>query len=218
MMGNRKGFSIFLLTVLSFSAVSSLSVIPRISRTGDAVIIDCKRKYLSFYFEYLAEFYVCIIFNSVADQDVAPYQVKDVYSEVADPEYVPVPPQFNPYSMVFQQQTRNSNGWSYFYGYPSLVAPALPAATSSRRQFEEDEGELEEDLSEIQLEKQGAPAPGPAPAPAAQCGRGPSAVPATRTSIAGRISYLSAYAASATAKKGAWPFIVSFIHLNLNRI
>jgi hypothetical protein len=211
-MGNRKGFSIFVLTVLSFSAVSSLSVIPRISRTGDAVIIDCKRKYLSFYFEYLmAEFYVCII--SVADQDVAPYQEKDVYSEVADPEYVPVQPQFNPYQMVFQQHTRNSNGWSYFYGYPSLVAPAVPAADPSVRQSEDYEGELEEDLSEIQLEKQ-APAPAPAPA---TCGRGPAAMPATRTSIAGRISYPDTYTTSA-AKKGAWPFIVSFIHLNLNHI
>ena len=154
---------------------------------------------------------------SVADQDVAPYQEKDVYSEVADPEYVPVPPQFNPYQMVFQQHTRNSNGWSYFYGYPSLVAPAPPAAAPSVRQFEEDEGELKEDfiISEVQLEKRrnyyvkrsGA----------AQCGRGPPTVPAVRKPISGRISYPDTYTTSA-AKKGAWPFMVSFIHLDLNRI
>ena len=195
-------------TLLSFSSVSSLNILPRVTRTNDAVIIDCKRKYLSFDFEYLAKSYVCII--SVADQDVAPYQEKDVYSEVADPEYVPVQPQFNPYPMVFQQHTRNSNGWSYFYGYPSLVAPAVPADAPSVRQSEDFEGELEEDFSEVQLEKQGTGA--------AQCGRGPATVPAVRKPISGRISYPGAYATTAIARKGAWPFIVSFIHLYLNHI
>jgi hypothetical protein len=98
-----------------------------------------------------------------------------------------------------------------------LVAPAPPAAAPSVRQFEEDEGELKEDfiISEVQLEKRrnyyvkrsGA----------AQCGRGPPTVPAVRKPISGRISYPDTYTTSA-AKKGAWPFIVSFIHLNLNHI
>ncbi len=114
-------------------------------------------------------------------------------------------PQFNPYAMMYQQQPKFSNGWSYFSGYPGLINPA---ATPSQRQFDEDYEEFieEEFNSEIDVEKQAAPATN-------VCGRGPTTFPTRRSSASERI----AAGPGSAARKGAWPFMVSFIHLKLNR-
>jgi hypothetical protein len=150
---------------------------------------------------------VCLLFfNLVADQEYPgpAYQGRNDYREIANPGFIPVP-QFNPYAMMYQQQPKFSNGWSYFYGYPSLINPE---AAPSQRQFDGDDEEfIEEEFdSEIEVGKQAAPA-------ANVCGRGPTTFPTRRSSASERISA----GPGATARKGAWPFMVSFIHLNLNR-
>jgi hypothetical protein len=43
MMGNQKDFLIFVCAVLMLSStVASLSILPRVTRTSDSIIIDCK--------------------------------------------------------------------------------------------------------------------------------------------------------------------------------
>jgi hypothetical protein len=138
--------------------------------------------------------------NSVADQEYpgSTYQGRNDYGEIANPGFIPVP-QFNPYAMMYQQQPKFSNGWSYFSGYPGLINPA---AAPSQRQFDEDYEELEEEFnSEIDVEKQAAPATN-------VCGRGPTTFPTRRSSASERISA----GPESNARKGAWPFMVSCVH------
>jgi hypothetical protein len=139
-------------------------------------------------------------FNSVSDQEYSgPYQGKNLNSElIANPGFIPVPPQFNPYAMMYQQQPKFSNGWSYFFGYPdSLINPA---AAPSQRQFDEDDEEFKQDFKD-EVVKQGA---NPTPVPA--CGTGPSIFPTTKQLLASeRVTGVGAI----KAKKGAWPFMVS---------
>ena len=136
-------------------------------------------------------------FNSVADQEYpgSTYQGRNDHGEIANPGFIPVT-QFNPYAMMYQQQPKFSNGWSYFFGYPSLINPA---AAPSRRQFDEDDEEFKQDFKD-EVVKQGAPTPVPA------CGTGPSIFPTTKQLLASeRVTGVGAI----KAKKGAWPFMVS---------
>ena len=51
-MGDQKGFSIVFGMVVLMSFVSSLSIFPRVTRTSDSIIIDCKDHFLFKSFEY----------------------------------------------------------------------------------------------------------------------------------------------------------------------
>jgi len=113
MVDNQKCFSAVsffaMVSLLScFSPASSYFVLPRVSRTNDAIIID------------------------YAGVGYAPFNQGRGYGEIADPGFIPVPA-FNPYTMV-QQQPMFYNGWSYF-GRQATPAPTCgkgPAMPTSR--------------------------------------------------------------------------------------
>jgi hypothetical protein len=175
MLGDQKGSSkmivlLAIVTLLSFcSPASSFAFLPRVSRTDDAVIIDCIQNYFLFFkFEHWLN--VIYYLNSVAGVGYAPsYQGKTLYGQIVDPRFVPLP-SFNPYPMTYRHQEQTPNGWIYSYGYPTPLAleDVLPVRQS----------------------------------PATQCGIGP-AMPATRALTSERI------AGGTSAKKNAWPFMVS---------
>ena len=96
-------------------------------------------------------------FNSVSDQEYSgPYQGKNLNSELAYPGFIPVP-QFNPYAAQQQHPKFYNNGWSYFFGYPSLINPA---AAPSQRQFDGDEETFDNGLPpEVDLDPSQSQAP-----------------------------------------------------------
>jgi hypothetical protein len=130
-------------------------------------------------------------FYSVSDQEYSgPYQGKNLNSElIANPGFIPVPPQFNPYAMMYQQQPKFSNGWSYFYGYPMTSLQVVPSSRQSAAQH----------WRHQQISgKQAIP-----------CGRGPPTMPAKRSLLNERI------ASGTDARKNIWPFMVRFNYISI---
>ena len=108
----------------------------------------------------------------------------------------------------FLSQTKNSDGWSYFFGYPSLASVA--GVPTNKQLDAEDEQPALRQSGTVQIAPAAAPVPvphqAPVPAPPIQCGRGPAAFPKSFPLISERI--LPTSAAVTEAKKGVWPFIV----------
>ncbi|XP_046457506.1 chymotrypsinogen A-like [Daphnia pulex] len=99
MIGDQKGFSMaFLLAVVSLLSCCQASyfILPRVSRTDDAIIIDLD-----------------------GSGYASPFQGKNWYGQIANPGFIPVP-SFNPYPMMFRQQQQPS-GWPYPSGYLSRL-------------------------------------------------------------------------------------------------
>ena len=178
-MGHQKKFSsaYFLFAVVTAllscccSPASSFTFLPRVSRTKDAVVIDCIFKLTSpliYDSTTIVESNVHVYcLNSVDYVGYAPfYHGKTLYGQIANPALVPVP-SFHPYPMAYRQQQQDSNGWSYSFSYPSVIDS---------------------------FDKQG----GATPAPVIQCGKGPTALP-TRSSIGQRVAGDGATAAKANA-------------------
>ncbi len=118
----------------------------------------------------------------------APHLFKKNYAEFAYPGFL--------------SQMKNSNGWSYFFGYPSL---ANVAGVPTNKQFDaDDEQPAVKQSGTVQVAP--APAAAPVPAPPIQCGRGPAAFPKSFPLISERVAPTSAPVIA--AKKGVWPFIV----------
>ena len=87
---------------------------------------------------------------------------------------------FNPYTMM--QQTKDSNGWSYFYGYP-MTSLEVPSSRQSAVHWRHQQ---------------------PSGKQAIPCGRGPPTMPAKRSLLNERI------AGGTDAKKNIWPFMVRY--------
>ncbi len=190
---HKKGFStaVVLLAVVTLLSccgpASSFAFLPRVSRTKDAIIIDCMSNQLFPLITILI--YIIIVLyglNSVVDVESAPSsQGKSWNDQIADPAFVQVP-FFSPHPMTFRQQP---SGWSYSFGHPSPIA-FEDAWFSSRQLSQVDEQPA---VEEVDLKQSVAPA----------CGRGPTTFPTTRASISERI------VGGINAKKNAWPFMVS---------
>jgi hypothetical protein len=149
--------------------------------------------------------------NSVADEAHTPFDGdKPMNNPIADPEVIPLS-SIDPYVPLIP---KFQNGWFYSFGYPSQIDSPHPVESEpSEKQLDE---ELEEEFRHIPIGKQlvqvapapapaAAPVPAPAQAPApapATCGRGPIAMPATRSLISERIS------GGAESRRNAWPFMV----------
>ncbi len=145
-MANQKVFeTISLLALVTLmllsSSVSSFSI-PRVTRTKDAIIIDCKN---------LFEYWYWISFNmrnddlnSVADAFVARKNNEIPYNPAVG--FVP-----NPLMYLQEQRSTIRNGWPYFFSYPSSFTSPATELSSAGQQSEE-------------MIKQGTPA--------IQCGRG----------------------------------------------
>jgi hypothetical protein len=128
----------------------------------------------------------------------APNSFKKNYAEFAYPGFL--------------SQTKNSDGWSYFFGYPSL---ANVAGVPTNKQLDaEDEQLAVKQSGTVQVAPAPVPAAAPVPAPAQapvpsptiQCGRGPAAFPKSFPLISARVDPPGP--AVTEAKKGVWPFIV----------
>nr|CAH0106837.1 unnamed protein product [Daphnia galeata] len=191
MMGDQIEFSkivfLFAMVTLLSSPVSSF-VLPRVTRTDNAIIIDLSDD------GYAAA--------------AAPHLFKNNNAAFAYPGFL--------------SQMKNSNGWSYFFGYPSL---ANVAGVLTNKQFDaEDEQPAVKQSGTVQVAPATAPAPAPTPAaapvpapaapaqapvpsPPIQCGRGPAAFPKSFPLISERVAPTSAPVIA--AKKGVWPFIVT---------
>jgi hypothetical protein len=131
MCNNQKGFptvfALAMVTLLSccFSPVSSYFTLPRVSRTSDAIIIDCKFSFSSYYNSNSDFNFMDFLFNFflISDEGVgyAPFSLGKGYGQVVDPGFVPLQA-FNPNGMFF-------GGLSHF----GRQAPApAPAATCGR--------------------------------------------------------------------------------------
>ena len=167
----------------------------------------------------------------------APIQRKNVYGEPANPGFVPLPT-FNPYAMMYQQpQQMLYNGWSYFYGHPGR---SNSEGVPSTRQLDDEEGKGfsgKQTVQQLQIAAGTTTTTTPKTTTTTkptttttistprliQCGRGPIKFPDHdhhhRKSISQRIS-LSAAAnpdVVVTAKKNAWPFMVSLLISFLSR-
>ncbi len=193
---HQKGFStavvlLAFVTVLSCCGLaSSFAFLPRVSRTKDAIIIDCIRNQLFPLITFLI--YIIIVLyglNSVADVESAPSnQGKSLNGQIADPAFVQVP-SFSPHPMTFRQQQQQPSGWSYSFGHYSPIT-LTDFSSNSRQLSQVDDQQV---VEEVDLKQSVAPA----------CGHGPTTFPTTRASISERI------AGGIDAKKNAWPFMVS---------
>ena len=111
----------------------------------------------------------------------------------------------------FLSQTKNSNGWSYFFGYPSLGNVA-GVPTNKQLDAEDEQPEVKQSgvvqvaPAPVPAAAPAAPAQAPVPSPPIQCGRGPAAFPKSFPLISARVDPPGP--AVTEAKKGVWPFIV----------
>ena len=129
----------------------------------------------------------------------APNSFKKNYAEFAYPGFL--------------SQTKNSDGWSYFFGYPSL---ANVAGVPTNKQLDAEDEQLAVKQSgtvqvapapvPVPAAAPAAPAQAPVPSPTIQCGRGPAAFPKSFPLISARVDPPGP--AVTEAKKGVWPFIV----------
>ena len=183
-MANQKVSETILLALvtlmLSSSSVSSLSI-PRVTRTNDAIIIDCKNLIwiLILNFNLMEN-----DLNSVADGVVA----RKNYEIFNNPAVGFVP---NPLMYHQEQRSTIRNGWPYFFSYTGSFTSPATELSSAGQQFEE-------------MIKQGTTT-----TPAIQCGRGPTTFPKTSNSQQQSMSLISArFTGGNQALKNKWPFMV----------
>jgi hypothetical protein len=191
MSSDRKSLSTSVLMVIvtllsSCSPASSFAFLPRVSRTNDAIIINCMSKLISLFVITGPILMLSCLINSVAGVGYAPfYHGKTLQGHIVNPEFVPLP-SFNLQPMAFRQQQQDPSGWSYSFGYPNPIA--LEDASSSRQGG----GATTTTTSTT------------TPAPAIKCGQGPTALP-KQSLMSERVSG----SGSTSAKANAWPFLVS---------
>jgi hypothetical protein len=191
MVGAPKGFSKFILLLVVVillsccSPSSSFAFLPHVSRTDDAVIIDCiTNNFPLIIQECWPNLMFFIFLNSVDGVGYAPaYHNKNFYGEIINPE-INIP-SFNHYAMM-GQRLPFYNWQTYSYGHPSLIAPVGVAST--RESGEPNNRQL-------------------AVKQAIQCGRGPATMPKTRLGITEKIT------GGTNTKKNIWPYVVSLFLL-----
>ncbi len=138
MCNNQKGFrtvfAIAMVTLLSccFSPVSSYFALPRVTRTSDAIIIDCKFFiFLFLQFEnWLETNILCSSYNLDDGVGYSPFSLGRGYGEIVDPGFVPLPA-FQPYGLV-QPQPMFYSGW-YNFGRQAVACGKGPTTFPTSR-------------------------------------------------------------------------------------